>query len=150
MRAFRAVDRADVALIIIDATEGVTEQDQRIAGFVHEQGRASVIVVNKWDLVTKDAKTMTVYDKDIREELKFMAYAPILYVSAMTGQRVHKILELVDFVAEQHYTKVQTSELNRVIKEALLLNPHRERAGKSSRSITPRRSRPDRQPSFYL
>ncbi|NLW45177.1 MAG: ribosome biogenesis GTPase Der [Syntrophomonadaceae bacterium] len=123
MRAFKAVDRADVVLIIIDATEGVTEQDQRIAGFVHEQGRASVIVVNKWDLVTKDAKTMTLYDQDIREDLKFMAYAPILYVSALTGQRVHKILELVDFVAEQHYTKVQTSELNRVINEALLLNP---------------------------
>ncbi len=123
MRAFKAVDRADVVLIIIDATEGVTEQDQRIAGFVHEQGRASVIVVNKWDLVTKDANTMTVYDKDIREDLKFMAYAPILYVSALTGQRVQKILELVDFVAEQHYSKIQTAELNRVINEALLLNP---------------------------
>jgi len=123
MRAFKAVDRADVVLIIIDATEGVTEQDQRIAGFVHEQGRASVIVVNKWDLVKKDAHTMTAYDKDIREDLKFMAYAPILYVSALTGQRVRKILELVDFVAEQHYTKVQTAELNRVVNEALLLNP---------------------------
>ena len=149
MRAFRAVDRADVALIIIDATEGVTEQDQRIAGFVHEQGRASVIVVNKWDLVTKDAKTMTVYDKDIREELKFMAYAPILYVSAMTGQRVHKILELVDFVAEQHYTKVQTSELNRVIKEALLLNP--TGSGQEKLKIYyATQVKTDRQPSFYL
>ncbi|MGI6549105.1 MAG: ribosome biogenesis GTPase Der [Syntrophomonadales bacterium] len=123
IRAFKAAERADVVLIVIDATEGVTEQDQRIAGFVHEQGRASVIVVNKWDLVTKDAKSMTAYDKDVREELKFLAYAPILYVSALTGKRVHKILELVDFVAEQHYRKVQTSELNRLINEALLLNP---------------------------
>ncbi|MGE5545059.1 MAG: ribosome biogenesis GTPase Der [Bacillota bacterium] len=123
IRAFKAAERADVVLIVIDATEGVTEQDQRIAGFVHEQGRASVIVVNKWDLVTKDAQSMTAYDKDIREELKFLAYAPILYVSALTGKRVPKILELVDFVAEQHYRKVQTSELNRLINEALLLNP---------------------------
>ncbi len=123
IRAFKAAERADVVLIVIDATEGVTEQDQRIAGFVHEQGRASVIVVNKWDLVTKDGKSMTAYDKDIREELKFMAYAPILYVSALTGKRVPKILELVDFVADQHYRKVQTSELNRLINEALLLNP---------------------------
>jgi len=123
IRAFKAAERADVVLIVIDATEGVTEQDQRIAGFVHEQGRASVIVVNKWDLVTKDAKSMAAYDKDVREELKFLAYAPILYVSALTGKRVPKILELVDFVAEQHYRKVQTSELNRLINEALLLNP---------------------------
>lgn len=123
IRALKAAERADVVLMVIDATDGITEQDQRIAGFVHEQGRASVIVVNKWDLVTKDGKSMTAFDKDVRQELKFLAYVPILYVSALTGKRVPKILELVDFVAEQHYRKVQTSELNRLINEALLLNP---------------------------
>ncbi len=123
IRALKAAERADVVLIIIDATEGVTEQDQRIAGYVHERGRASIIVVNKWDLIVKDGKSMTAYDEDIREDLKFLAYAPILYVSALTGKRVSKILELVDFVAEQHYRKVRTSDLNRLISEAMLLNP---------------------------
>lgn len=123
IRALKAAERADVVLVVINATEGVTEQDQRIAGYVHEQGRASIIVVNKWDLIVKDDKSMTAYDKDIREELKFLAYAPILYVSALTGKRVPKILELVDFIAEQHYRKVQTSDLNRLINEAMLLNP---------------------------
>ncbi len=123
MRALKAVERADVALVVLDAVEGITEQDQRLAGFVHEQGRAAVIVVNKWDLIVKDTRSMQEYDKKIREELKFMAYAPILYVSALTGKRVPKILELVDFVAEQHHRKITTSDLNRVINEAMMVNP---------------------------
>ncbi|MGE5453922.1 MAG: ribosome biogenesis GTPase Der [Methylocystaceae bacterium] len=123
VRAFRAIERADVCLIVIDATEGVTDQDKRIAGYVHEEGRANIIVVNKWDLITKNEKTMNEFDKDIRDELKFLAYSPILYVSALTKKRVFKILELVDFVAEQHSRKVATSELNRLLNEAVLLNP---------------------------
>lgn len=123
VRALKAVERADVALMIIDATEGVTEQDQRIAGFINEEGKAIILVVNKWDLVNKDDKTMLVFDKAIREELKFLAYAPILYVSALTGKRVPKILELVDFVAEQHHRKISTADLNKIINEAMLLNP---------------------------
>jgi len=123
VRAFRAIERADVCLIVIDATEGVTDQDKRIAGFVHEEGRANIIVVNKWDLITKNERTMNQFDKDIREELKFLSYAPILYVSALTKKRVFKILELVDFVAEQHNRKVATSELNRLLSEAVMLNP---------------------------
>lgn len=123
VRAFKAIERADVCLIMIDATEGVTDQDKRIAGYVHEEGRANIIVVNKWDLIAKDEHTMNQFDKDIREDLKFLSYAPILYVSALTKKRVFKVLELVDFVAEQHNRQVATSELNRLLNEAVLLNP---------------------------
>jgi GTP-binding protein len=123
LRALRAVERADVVLIVLDATQGVTEQDKRIAGYVHEAGKANIIVVNKWDLVEKDERTMREYDRMIREELKFLAYAPILYLSALTGRRVGKVLELVDFVAEQYARRVPTAELNRVLREALQLNP---------------------------
>ncbi len=123
IRTLKSVERAEVVLILLDATEGVIEQDQRIAGFVHEQGKASIIVVNKWDLIEKDGQTMNKFDKDIREALKFLAYCPILYVSALTRQRIFKIMELVDFVAEQHNRRIKTSELNQVINEAMLLNP---------------------------
>jgi GTP-binding protein len=123
VRSLKSIERADVVIIMLDAGEGVNEQDQRIAGYVHEQGKANILVVNKWDLVEKDEHTMNKFDKDIREELKFMAYSPILYVSAVTRQRIYKILELADFVAEQHIRRVSTSELNQVVNEAILLNP---------------------------
>ncbi len=123
IRALKSVERADVVLILLDASEGVIEQDKRIAGFVHEQGKANVLVVNKWDLVEKDGSTMTRFDRDIREELKFLAYSPILYVSALTRKRIFKVLELVDFVAEQHNRRINTAELNQIVNEAMLLNP---------------------------
>lgn len=123
IRTLRSVERADVVITMLDASEGVIEQDQRVAGYVHEQGKANIIVVNKWDLVDKDGTTMNRFDKDIREELKFLAYCPILYVSALTKKRIFKILELVDFVAEQHHRRIKTSELNEIINEAMLLNP---------------------------
>lgn len=123
IRALRAIERADVVLLVLDAQEGVTEQDKRIAGYAHEKGRAIVIVVNKWDLVEKDDKTMLRYTERIREELSFMQYAPVVYVSALTGQRVPRILELVKYVAEQHVMRVATSTLNEVIREAVALNP---------------------------
>ncbi len=123
IRALKSVERADVVLIMLDASEGVIEQDKKIAGYVHEQGKASVIIVNKWDLIEKDGQTMNKFDKDIREELKFLAYCPILYVSALTRKRIFKIVELVDFVSDQHNRRIQTSELNQVINEAMLLNP---------------------------
>lgn len=123
IRALRSVDRADIVLIMIDATEGVTEQDKRIAGYVHEQSKANIIVVNKWDLIKKDEHTMNQFDKDIRNEMKFLAYSPILYVSAATKQRIFKILEIVDFVVEQHNRRITTAELNRVVNEAVMLNP---------------------------
>ena len=123
IRSLKSIERADVVIIMLDATEGVNEQDQRIAGYVHEQGKASILVVNKWDLVEKDEHTMNKFDKDIREELKFMAYCPILYISAVTRKRIYKVLELADFVAEQHMRRISTAELNQVVNEALLLNP---------------------------
>lgn len=123
IRALKSIERADVVLTMLDATEGVSEQDQRIAGYAHEAGKANIIVVNKWDLVEKDGHTMNKFDKDIREDLKFLAYAPIMYVSALTQKRIFKVLELVDFVVEQHNRRINTAELNRVVNEAMMLNP---------------------------
>ncbi|NLB19066.1 MAG: ribosome biogenesis GTPase Der [Syntrophomonadaceae bacterium] len=123
IRALKSVERADVVLIVLDASEGVIEQDKKIAGFVHEQGKACIILVNKWDLIEKDGRTMNVFDQDIREELKFLAYAPIIYVSALTKRRIFKIMELAEFVSGQHNRRIRTSELNQVVSEAMLLNP---------------------------
>jgi len=123
IRALKSVERADVVLIMLDAQEGVLEQDKKIAGYVHEQGKANIIVVNKWDLVKKNQYTMNQYDKSIRDEFKFLAYSPIMYVSALTRQRIFKVLDLVDFVAEQHNRRINTSDLNQVVNEAQMLNP---------------------------
>lgn len=122
-RSLRAVDRSDVILMLIDSTEGVTEQDKKIAGYAHEAGKGIVLVVNKWDLVEKDEKTMNRFEKDIRQELGFMQYAPTLFISAKTGQRVKKLLDLVDFVAEQNSTRVATATLNTLVREWVHLNP---------------------------
>ncbi len=123
IRALRAVDRSDVVLIVVDATEGVTEQDKRIAGYVHEAGKASVLVVNKWDLVEKDDRTMNRFTEKIRMELGFMQYVPLIFTSALTGRRVQKVLELVDFVAEQQATRIATADLNNLFREAVLQTP---------------------------
>lgn len=123
MRALRAVERCDVVLFVIDAIDGVTEQDKRIAGYAHDQGRASVLVVNKWDLVKKDNHSTDQYTKKIREELGFMRYAPVIFISALTGQRVPRILQIVDSVAEKHSLRVSTPGLNSLIRESLLQNP---------------------------
>ncbi|WP_054697435.1 ribosome biogenesis GTPase Der [Syntrophomonas palmitatica] len=123
IRSLKSIERADVVLFLLDGTEGVIEQDKRIAGYIHEEGRANIIVVNKWDLVKKDEHTMNRFDKDIREELKFLSYSPIMYVSAVTKQRVFKLLEIVDLVAEQAARRITTAELNRVLNEAMMLNP---------------------------
>lgn len=122
VRSLTAVDRSDVSLIMIDATEGVTEQDTKIAGYVHEQGKASIIVVNKWDLVEKDTKTMDNYRKDIIDRLGFMTYAPIVFISALTGQRVNRLFELITYVANQTSTRISTGMLNDVLNEATALN----------------------------
>jgi len=119
IRALKAVDRCDVALLVLDGDEGVTEQDKKIAGYVHESGKGCAIVVNKWDLVEKDDKTMHKYEKTIRSELGFMQYAPTIFVSALTKQRVIKITDLVSFVAEQQTHRINTSVLNEVISEAV-------------------------------
>ncbi len=123
IRSLRAVDRSDVVLMVLDASEGVTEQDKKIAGYAHEAGRAIVLVVNKWDLVEKDDKTMLRFTEDIREELGFMQYSPAIYVSALTKKRIPKILELINYVAEQHAMRISTSTLNELVQEATRLNP---------------------------
>ena len=123
MRSLRAVDRSDVVLMVIDATSGVTEQDKKIAGYAHEAGKAVVIVVNKWDLIEKDDKTTLRFTEDIRKELIFMQYAPVVFTSALTKQRVHRLTDLIQYVAEQHTMRVQTSVLNEVITDAVDINP---------------------------
>ncbi|MBE5808209.1 MAG: ribosome biogenesis GTPase Der [Clostridiales bacterium] len=118
VRALAAIDRCDVALMVIDATQGVTEQDSKIAGYIDEQGKAAIIVINKWDAIEKDNHTMTEFTQKVREELKFMAYAPILYISALTGQRTNKVLETVDSVYEQASRRVTTGLLNDILADA--------------------------------
>lgn len=122
LRAMTAIERADVCLIVIDAIEGVTEQDKRVAGLAHEAGKGSIIVVNKWDLIEKDNNTFNEFTKIVRNELAFMTYAPILFVSALTGQRVTKVIEMVDFVSNQHAMRVPTGTLNDILSQAILMN----------------------------
>ena len=118
LRAQMAIERADVCLILIDAREGVTEQDTKIAGMAHEAGKASVVVVNKWDLVEKDGKTMDRMRKDVLRDLSFMSYAPVLFISALTGQRTQRIFELVNFVNDQSAMRITTGMLNNVLADA--------------------------------
>ncbi len=118
LRATMAIDRADVCLILIDAAEGVTEQDTKIAGLAHEAGKASIIVMNKWDLVDKDDKTMDRMREDVRRDLSYMTYAPVLFLSAATGQRVPRLFELINYVYEQSCTRITTGMLNNVLEDA--------------------------------
>jgi len=123
MRALRAVERAQVVLMVIDATDGVTEQDQRIAGYAHENGKACIVVVNKWDLVEKDDRTMAKKTDEVRSRLAFMDYALIHFVSAKTGARVHRLLPLIKEAAANHARRIPTRELNDLVREAYALNP---------------------------
>ena len=122
LRSLKAIDRCDVALVILDASEGITDQDKRIAGYAHEKGKASVLVVNKWDLIEKDDHTMSIFTRKVRDELIFITYAPVLFISALTKQRVHRVLELVDYVSEQHSLRIATANVNTLIREAVLHN----------------------------
>ena len=118
LRAQMAIERSDVCLILIDAQEGVTEQDTKVAGMAHDAGKASIIVVNKWDLVEKDGKTMDRMREEIRRDLGYMTYAPILFISAMTGQRVDRLFELIQYVNNQAATRITTGMLNSVLADA--------------------------------
>ena len=118
MRAQLAIERADVCLILLDARDGVTDQDTKIAGLAHEAGKASIIVVNKWDLVEKETGTMEKMRKDIMRDLSFMSYAPILFISALTGQRTDRIFELINFVNDQSNMRITTGMLNNVLADA--------------------------------
>ena len=122
IRAYASVEKADVVLTVIDATEGISEQDSKIAGLAHDAGKASIVVVNKWDLIEKDNHSVKEYTKKIREELPFMQYCPILFVSALTSQRMGKIKETVDFIFDEASKRVATGVLNDVIGEAVMMN----------------------------
>jgi len=122
LRAHTAVERADVCLIMIDAAEGITEQDEKIAGIAHEAGKASIIVVNKWDSIEKDNSTVNEFNKKIQTALAYMTYAPIVYVSAKTGQRIDNIYEHIKYVYNQTTTRISTGMLNDVLGEAMMRN----------------------------
>ena len=113
VEALRTIDRSDVALLLLDSREGVTDQDARIGGFIHDKGKGCILVVNKWDLVEKDSQTMIQYEREVRENLKYLSYTPILFISALTGQRVRKVLDVVDHVSEQTKKRIPTSPLNK-------------------------------------
>ena len=121
MRSVLAVERADVCLLMIDANEGVTEQDKKIAGEAHEAGKGTIIVINKWDAYEKDEHTIEQYKKQVYNELAYLSYAPIVFISAKTGQRVHKLFELINQVASQNAMRVSTSVLNQVLNEAIAI-----------------------------
>ncbi|MGG3282439.1 ribosome biogenesis GTPase Der [Paenibacillus solani] len=123
MRAMRAIERADVVLVLINGEEGIIEQDKHIAGYAYEAGKASLFVVNKWDMVEKDDKTMQQFEKKIRDHFLFMTYAPVVFLSAKTKQRLQKLLPVVKHVADQHSLRVQTHLLNDVISDAVAINP---------------------------
>lgn len=119
IRSLGAIRRADVVLIVIDAAEGMSEQDVRIAGYVHEEGKASVVIVNKWDIIEKDTHTMNEFKKKLYSDLAFMSYVPMLFISAKTGQRVNKVLELAKYAYDQNSMRISTGTLNDVISEAI-------------------------------
>lgn len=121
IRSWTAIERADVCLIMIDAVDGVTEQDTKIAGYAHDQGKASIIVINKWDLVAKETGTLEEYRRQVNESLGFMTYAPVRFISAKTGQRVNKIYELIKYVAEQASFRISTGMLNDLVNEAIAM-----------------------------
>lgn len=121
IRSLGAIRRADVALIVVDASQGMSEQDVRIAGYVHEEGKASVVIVNKWDLIEKDTYTMNQFKKKLYADLAFMDYVPILFISAKTGQRVNKVLEMARHAYEQNCRRISTGTLNDIINEAITI-----------------------------
>ncbi|MGN0377739.1 MAG: ribosome biogenesis GTPase Der [Suilimivivens sp.] len=121
VRTVSAVERADIVVLLIDAVEGVTEQDAKIAGIAHERGKAVIIAVNKWDAIEKNDKTVKEYESRIREVLSYMPYAEIIYISAMTGQRLNKLYDIIDMVAENHAMRVATGVLNEIMSEAVAL-----------------------------
>lgn len=122
VRTLAAIDRSDICVLVIDATEGVTEQDSKIAGYAHDSGKGIIIAVNKWDLIKKDTNTYLEFERDIRRVLGFINYAPIIFISALTGQRVRRLLELINIVNNNYSLRISTGVLNDIINEAVLMN----------------------------
>ncbi len=121
IRTVSAVERCNVAVLVIDATEGVTEQDAKIAGIAHERGKGMIVAVNKWDLVEKDDKTIYRFSEDIRDVLSFMPYAELIFISAKTGQRLPRLFETIDAVIENHSLRIATGVLNEIVSEAVAM-----------------------------
>lgn len=130
MRSLRAVDRADVVLLVLNAVEGITDQDIKIAGYAHESGKGVILVVNKWDLYEKDEKSTLRFTDDLRNQIAFLQYAPVIYTSALTKQRVHRVTDLVKYVADQQSMRIQTSTLNELLQDAIAVNPPPTHKGK--------------------
>jgi GTP-binding protein len=133
IRTVSAVERCDVAVLVIDASEGVTEQDAKIAGIAHERGKGVIIVVNKWDLIEKDDKTMNKFTNDIRQTLAYMPYAELLFISAKTGQRLPKLFDMIDMVIENQTLRIQTGVLNEILTEAMAMKQPPSDKGKRLR-----------------
>lgn len=133
VRTVSAVERAEIVVLVIDATEGVTEQDAKIAGIAHERGKAVIIAVNKWDAIEKDNKTVKVFTNKVREVLSFMAYAEIIFISAVTGQRLPKLYETIDIVSENHSMRVATGVVNEIMAEAVAMQQPPSDKGKRLR-----------------
>ncbi|MDT9490677.1 ribosome biogenesis GTPase Der [Streptococcus mutans] len=123
MRAMRAIDRSDIVLMVLNAEEGIREYDKRIAGFAHEAGKGIVVVVNKWDTIKKDNHTMAQWETDIREQFQYIPYAPIVFVSALTKQRLHKLPDMIKQISQSQNTRIPSAVLNEVIMDAVAVNP---------------------------
>ena len=123
LRSYMAVDRAEVCIIMIDAVEGFTEQDSKVAGYAHEKGKGCIVAINKWDAVEKDEQTMHTIEKEIRAQFLYLSYAPVLFVSALKKQRIHTILPVIDEVHDYSVLRIQTNVLNEVIMDAQLMTP---------------------------
>lgn len=133
IRTVSAVERCNVAILVIDAEEGITEQDTKIAGIAHERGKGMIIVVNKWDAIEKDDKTIYKFTEEIRQKLSYMPYAELLFVSAKTGQRLNKLFEMIDMVIENHSLRISTGVVNEIVTEAVALNQPPSDKGKRLR-----------------
>jgi len=131
LRSMRAIERSDVVLLVIDATSGITAQDTHIAGYILDAWKSTVVLVNKWDLVEKDNQTMQMYTRKIREELNFMDYVPILFISAKTGQRVDQVMPLALRVQEERLARLSTGQVNRIIQEAQSLHAPPSKGGRA-------------------
>jgi GTP-binding protein len=149
LRSFKAIERADVALLMIDATTGITAQDAHIAGFILDQWKSTVVIVNKWDLVEKDAFTMEEYTRKIRNDLNFMDYVPLLFISAKTGQRVDQVLPMALRVQEERLARLTTSKINEVIHKAQDAHPHPSHAGRQLKMFYGTQVRSD-PPTFMI
>ena len=133
IRTLTAVDRADICILVIDALEGITEQDTKIAGYAHDNGKAMIIAINKWDLVEKENSTYREFEKNIRETLGFMTYAPIVFISALTGQRIPKLMDLLNVVNNNYNLRISTGVLNDIINQAVLMNQPPSEKGRRCR-----------------